>query len=153
MKTKPVLISAKSAFTLIEILVVISIMIILVGIVGINVLNKPGEARVTAAKAQIEIFKTALQIYYTEQGRYPSQEQGLEALIEKPTRGPVTSHYPKGGYLDTRTLPLDPWDHEYVYLIPGRQGERIEIISYGNDGEPGGTEWAADISSSDVSLF
>lgn len=91
-----------SGFTLIEILVVLVIITVLVSVVGLNILRKPGEARVAKAKIEINQFKTVLKIYYTEQGRYPTQEQGLEALVEKPVTGPAVDHYPADGYLDTR---------------------------------------------------
>ena len=140
---------ATAGFTLIEILVVIMIITILAGIVGVSVLRKPGEARVSAAKMQIRQLQAAVQLYKTEQGRVPTQQQGLEALVEKPTTDPVPENYPDEGYLDTRTVPKDPWNKEYIYLAPGQHGESFEIISYGSDGEPGGEKDAADLSSSD----
>lgn len=139
-----------SGFTLIEILVVIMIITILASIVSVNVLRKPGEARVSAARLQIRQLQTAVQLYKTEQGRLPTQEQGLEALVAKPTLDPVPARYPDEGYLESRTLPKDPWKNDYVYLAPGRQGEPFEILSYGSDGEPGGDGEAADLSSSEL---
>ncbi len=141
---------AQQGFTLIEILVVVLILSILAGIVGVNVLRHPGEAKVTAAKLQIETFKNALQIYQLEQGHLPTQEQGLEALCHKPRQAPVPEQYPPAGYLDKRSLPKDPWGRPYIYLVPGRSSEPFEILSYGSDGEPGGDGTAADISSSDL---
>ena len=140
----------KAGFTLIEILVVVLIITILAGIVGVNILHKPGEARVSAARMQVQQLKTAVQLYRAEQGRLPTQEQGLEALVNRPTREPVPQNYPEGGYLDSRKVPLDPWNHDYIYLAPGRRGEPFEIISYGDDGEPGGDGEAADLTSSDL---
>ena len=140
---------SRAGFTLIEILVVIMIITILAGIVGVSVLRKPGEARVAAAKMQIRQIQAAVQLYKTEQGRVPTQQQGLEALVEKPTTDPIPESYPDEGYLDTRNVPKDPWNKEYIYLAPGQHGESFEIISYGSDGEPGGEKDAADISSSD----
>jgi general secretion pathway protein G len=140
----------RKGFTLVEILVVIVILTILAGIVTVNVMSKPGEARVAAARMQIKQLQTALQVYRTEQGRLPSQNQGLDALVRKPTTGIVPEAYPDEGYLESREVPRDPWNHEYVYLIPGRQGESCEIISYGSDGEPGGEGDASDLSSSDI---
>ena len=138
----------KSGFTLIEILVVIIIITILASIVSVNVLRKPGEARVSAAKLQIKQLQTAVQLYKTEQGRSPTQEQGLEALVSKPVTDPVPQQYPTEGYLESRKMPKDPWNHDYIYLVPGRNGEAFEIISYGSDGEPGGDGDAADLSTS-----
>jgi general secretion pathway protein G len=139
----------QAGFTLIEILVVIMIITILASIVSVNVLRKPGEARVSAARMQIRQMQTAVQLYKTEQGRLPTQEQGLEALVARPTIDPAPPRYPEEGYLESRNLPKDPWKNDYVYLAPGRQGEPFEIISYGGDGEPGGEGEAADLSSSD----
>ena len=139
-----------AGFTLIEILVVVLIITILAGIVGVNILHKPGEARVSAARMQVQQLKTAVQLYRAEQGRLPTQEQGLEALVNRPTREPVPQNYPEGGYLDSRKVPLDPWKHDYIYLVPGRRSEPFEIISYGDDGEPGGDGEAADLTSSDL---
>ena len=139
----------KAGFTLLEILVVVLIITILATIVGVNVAKKPGQARVSAAMAQIRIFCTALQMYRMEHGCLPTQEQGLMALCQKPATPPIPERYPEDGYLESRKLPLDPWRHDYVYLVPGASGEPYEIISYGSDNEPGGEEEAADISSSD----
>ncbi len=140
----------RSGFTLIEILIVIIIISILAGVVSVNVLRKPGEARVSAARLQIKQLQTAVQLYKTEQGRVPTQEQGLEALVGKPVTEPLPRQYPAEGYLESRKLPKDPWNNEYIYLVPGRAGELFEIISYGSDGEPGGEGEAADLSSSEL---
>ena len=140
----------RSGFTLIEILVVILIITILASIVSVNVLRKPGEARVSAAKLQIKQLQTAVQLYRTEQGRTPTQEQGLESLVSKPVTDPMPSQYPADGYLESRKLPKDPWNNDYIYLVPGRRNEAFEIISYGSDKEPGGEGDAADLSSSEL---
>jgi general secretion pathway protein G len=139
----------KKGFTLIEILVVIMIITILAGIVGESVLRKPGEARISAARMQIKQLQTAIQLYRTEQGFIPTQEQGLEALVTKPAVEPVPKNYPDEGYLESRKVPRDPWKNDYIYVVPGRHGEPFEIISYGSDGEPGGEHESADISSSE----
>jgi general secretion pathway protein G len=141
---------SKNGFTLIEILVVVLIISILAGIVGLSVLRHPGEAKVKAAQIQIKQFKSALQIYRMEQNQYPTQEQGLKALCVKPSVPPLPEKYPEEGYLQSLKLPKDPWNHDYIYLVPGRNQEPYEIISYGSDGEPAGTGEAADISSSDL---
>ena len=137
-------------FTLMEILVVLIIIAILVSFVGVNVMRKPGEARVAAAKMQIKTLQTALNLYRAEQHRYPTQGQGLDALVKKPTIGPIPHNYPSEGYLDARNVPFDPWGYEYIYLTPGRDGEPCELISYGADGEPGGINEDADLSSSSI---
>ncbi len=137
-------------FTLIEILVVIAIMAIMGGLVGLAVLRHPGEAKVSAAQLQIKTFKQALQLYKMEQGGYPTQEQGLEALCLKPVLAPVPERYPDEGYLNSRKLPKDPWNRDYLFLLPGRRGEPYEILSYGADGLEGGEKDSADLSSSDL---
>jgi general secretion pathway protein G len=137
----------KAGFTLLEILVVVLIITILATVVGVNVAREPGRARVAAAKAQIQAMETALRMYRMEQGALPTQRQGLRALCEKPTEAPIPAKYPAGGYLEAGKVPLDPWGHEYVYLVPGRGGSACEVISYGADGEPGGVGEDADLSS------
>lgn len=138
-------------FTLLEVLVVVMILSILASIVGVALLKEPGKARITAAQVQIKsTFELALDRYYLAHGVYPTQEQGLEALVALPSVEPVPSNYPPEGYLKKRSLPLDPWNNGYVYLVPGRDDSPYEIISYGSDGKPGGDGEAADISSSDL---
>ena len=137
----------RGGFTLLEILVVVLIITILATIVGVNVAKEPGKARRAKAVAEIQTFRTALQVYRMEQGGIPTQEQGLKALCEKPATGPAPERYPDGGYLDSRAVPRDPWGHEYVYMTPGANGEPYEIVSYGADGEPGGAGEAEDVSS------
>lgn len=139
----------RAGFTLIEILVVLIIIMTLAGIVTVNVIRHQSESRVKAAQLQIRQFEDALRIYRIEQGRYPTQAQGLEALVRRSTREPIPQNYPEDGYLARNFVPLDPWGNEYIYVSPGRGGEPYEIISYGSDGEPGGTGEAADISSAD----
>lgn len=140
--------AAARGFTLVELLVVIAIITILAGVVTVSLVRKPGEARVAATKLQIKQLQTALNVYRTEQGRFPTQEQGLDALVRIPDREPIPKQYPRDGYLDGGRVPLDAWGNPFVYLAPGRAGESYEIISYGSDGEPGGEDEAADISSS-----
>lgn len=135
-------------FSLVELLVAISIMVILSGVVGVVFLREPGRARQAAARAQIERFRVALQLYANDNGMLPTERQGLDALVRKPTVPPVPLNYPEwGGYLDARDIPLDPWGNPYDYRVPGRGGEPYEIISYGRDGQPGGDGEDAEISS------
>jgi len=140
--------STRPGFTLIEVLVVLFILMSLAGIVTVNVVRYQAEARVKQAHLQISQLSEALHAYHLDQGRYPTQAQGLRALVEAPTQAPVPRAYPQDGYLMRRALPRDPWGNEYIYLMPGRDGEPFEILSYGSDNEPGGTGSAADISSS-----
>ncbi len=139
----------RDGFTLLELLVVILIISILSTVVGVKLAGRTDEARVATVKAQLANFKTALKLYKMDNGNYPTQQQGLQALVEPSALPPRPRKFPKDGYLDRRTLPLDPWDNDYIYLIPGSNGESYEIISYGNDGEPGGEGADADISTAD----
>jgi len=140
----------RAGFSFIEIIVVMVIIAILAGVVTVNVLHKPAEAKISAAKMQLQQLRTAVEMYAAEQGHVPTQEQGLEALVHKTPLPPVPERYPQGGYLNSGSVPQDPWKHPYVYLVPGRSNETFEIISYGSDGEPGGTGDAADLSSSNL---
>lgn len=140
----------KAGFTLVELLVVVLIIAILATYVGVNIAREPGKARRTAAIAQIKTIKAALEMYRMEQGRLPTQEQGLAALCEKPSLPPIPATYPGDGYLESKKFPRDPWGHEYVYLTPGPQGMSFEIISYGADGQEGGTAEDADLLSSEL---
>lgn len=140
----------KGAFTLLEILIVVVIIGILSSIVGVTVIPRLGQAKSVQAKAQIAKFKTALQLYQLDNGMYPTQEQGLEALCIKPSILPIPEKYPEHGYLDSKHVPLDPWGRKYIYFVPGREGEPFEVISYGKDGEKDGIGENADISSSNL---
>ena len=131
-------------FTLIEILVVVVILGILAAIVVPRFLDKPDEARITRAAADIESIEQALAMFKLDNGFYPSTEQGLEALVTKPETGRIPKKYPERGYL--KNVPVDPWDSPYVYLSPGVHDD-IDIISYGADEEPGGDGSNADIES------
>ena len=143
-------VNPSSGFTLVEIMVVIMIIALLTGLVGKNVIGNFTKGKRTAAKAQIQVLSSALTTYRMDNGRYPTQTQGLKALVIKPNTEPVPKSYLEGGYLDKTNLPLDSWGVDYIYVIPGRQNEKFEIISYGSDGEPGGTGGDADLSSSDA---
>ncbi|HEV3183508.1 MAG TPA: type II secretion system major pseudopilin GspG [Xanthobacteraceae bacterium] len=127
-------------FTLVEILVVITIIGLIMALVGPRVINYLGEAKVKAAKIQIESFSSALDLYYLDAGRYPSSSEGLAALAQRP--GGATSW--NGPYLKGGIVPNDPWGHVYVYRSPGEHGP-YDIVSYGADGQEGGAGTAADI--------
>jgi general secretion pathway protein G len=142
--------SVRAGFSLVELLVVIAIMAILAGVVAVNVMHVPGEAKVDAAKLELKQLQTAVQVYRTEQGQVPTLQQGLLALVERPTVPPIPERYPADGYIDGMDVPTDPWGNTYIYLVPGRTGKSFEIISYGSDGEPGGDGDAADLSSNDL---
>ncbi len=129
-------------FTLIEIMVVVVILGILAAIVVPRLLDEPEKARRTAAATQIRSFEEALGIFKLENGFYPSTEQGLQALVSKPTVGRIPARYKEGGYI--RKIPLDPWGQTYHYLRPGVHGD-LDLFSYGPDGETGGEGENADV--------
>lgn len=137
----------KKGFTFIELMAVIVILSILAMLVMPRIFGRIEEAKITAAKVQIKNFEAALKLFYLDNGFYPGTEQGLKALVEKPTTGQIPAHWREGGYLEKKEVPRDPWGNDYVYLNPGRGGEEYEIISYGRDGKEGGEGPEADISS------
>ncbi|MEA3232294.1 MAG: type II secretion system major pseudopilin GspG [Thermodesulfobacteriota bacterium] len=139
-------IADESGFTLIELMVVVIILGILAGLVVPRIMERPGEAKQTKAKIQIEGLETALKLYKLDTGRYPDTEQGLEALVHMPDTGIVPKKWREGGYLEKGKLPLDPWGNPFVYLSPGANGD-TDIISYGADGVPGGEGEDRDINS------
>ena len=131
-------------FTLVEIMVVVVIIGILGALVVPKLLNRTGESRITAARVDISTLMQALKLYKLDNQRYPTTEQGLQALISKPTSGPAANGWKSGGYIEK--LPKDPWGNPYQYLSPGVRGE-IDIFSFGADGQPGGAGDDADIGS------
>jgi general secretion pathway protein G len=127
-------------FTLVEILVVITIIGLIMGLVGPRVLNYLTESKAKAAKIQIESFSSALDLYFLDNGRYPSSSEGLGALVQRP--GSVTTW--NGPYLKGAVVPNDPWGNPYQYRAPGQHGT-YDIVSFGADGQEGGTGSASDI--------
>jgi general secretion pathway protein G len=130
------------AFTLIEILVVVAILGILAAIVVPRIMDRPDEAKRVAAKADIGAIVQALKLYRLDNGGYPATDQGLGALVQKPTTNPVPGNWKQGGYLER--VPKDPWGSDYQYLSPGVKGE-IDVFSLGSDRARGGEGNAADI--------
>ena len=134
--------AVSAGFTLIELMVVLLIIGVLAALIVPNVLNRADDARVTAAKTDVTNLMQALKLYRLDNQRYPTAEQGLQALLTKPTVSPVPNNWKT--YLDQ--LPKDPWGQPYVYLNPGIKGE-IDVMSYGADGQSGGEGNNADIGS------
>jgi len=129
-------------FTLIELMVVLLIIGVLAALIVPNVLGRADDARVTAAKTDIANLMQALKLYKLDNQRYPTAEQGLQALLTKPTTVPVPNNWKN--YLDQ--LPSDPWGTPYVLLNPGIKGE-VDVMSYGADGKSGGEGNDADLGS------
>jgi general secretion pathway protein G len=134
--------TAQRGFTLIELMVVVVIIGVIAALIVPNVLNRTDDARVTAAKTDINNLGQALKMYKLDNQRYPTSEQGLAALTVKPTTGPI----PNNWRLYVTKLPQDPWGQPYQYLNPGLKGE-IDVLSFGADGKAGGEGIDADIGS------
>lgn len=131
-----------AGFTLIEIMVVVVILGILAALVVPNIMGRTGEARVAAAKSDIRGIANALELYKLDNLNYPSTDQGLEALSQKPSGFPEAKNWNPDGYL--KKMPMDPWGNPYQYLSPGSHG-KFDLYSLGADGREGGSEDSADI--------
>jgi general secretion pathway protein G len=131
----------EQGFTLVEMLVVITIIGLIMGLIGPRVLNYLNESKVKAAKIQLQSFSSALDLFYLDAGRFPSSAEGLAVLVQ---RTPGVAAW-NGPYLKGGAVPNDPWNHAYVYRSPGERGP-YDIMSYGSDGQEGGSGLAADIS-------
>ncbi len=128
-------------FTLVEMLVVLTIIALVLGLVGPRVLNYLGESRTKTAKLQIESFGSALDLFFLDNGRYPSSSEGLNALVQRPAGVDIWN----GPYIKGNRVPPDPWGNPYQYRSPLERAP-YEIVSYGSDGHEGGTGSGADIS-------
>jgi len=136
----------QAGFTLIEIMVVVVILGILAALVVPRVLDRPDQARAVAARQDVSGIMQALKLYRLDNGRYPTTEQGLRALVERPATGQVPPNWKQ--YLDR--LPADPWGNPYHYLNPGVHGADVDVFSLGADGQPGGENANADVGSWDL---
>ncbi len=134
--------TASGGFTLIEVMVVVVILGILAAIVVPKVMDRPDTARITKAKQDIRALESALNLYKLDNYLYPSTDQGLQALVQKPGGSPEPRNWKQGGYVDR--LPKDPWGNDYQYLSPGIHGE-VDIFTLGADARPGGEGPSADI--------
>jgi general secretion pathway protein G len=144
MKSLPIRLrrAVQRGFTLIELMVVLVIIGVLAALIVPNVLDRADDARVTAARTDVNNLMQALKLYKLDNQRYPTTEQGLQALVVKPTTGPIPPNWKP--YVEK--LPQDPWRNAYQYLNPGVKGE-IDVMSFGADGQPGGEGKNADIGS------
>src|SRR5512136_729607 len=136
----------KGGFTLIEIMVVIVILTLLAVFAVPKIMGRLDDAKIADAKVQIRNLESALKYYKLDNGIYPGTEQGLQALINKPATGVIPKNYREGGYLETKTIPKDPWNNDYIYISPGEHGD-YDLYSYGADGVKGGEGKDADIES------
>ncbi len=121
-------------FTLIEIMVVVIILGILAALIVPRIMDKPEQARIVKAQQDVRALESALQMYKLDNYVYPTTDQGLQALVRKPTQPPIPPHWKAGGYI--ARLPMDPWGHPYQYLNPGQHGP-IDVYSLGPSGQPG----------------
>ena len=137
----------QSGFTLIEIMVVVVILAVLGALVVPNILDKVDQARVTRATQDIRAIGTALDLYRLDNFKYPTTEQGLQALVKQPN-DPTITNYPAHGYLPS--IPKDPWNQTYLYASPGADGRDYDVMTYGRDGKPGGSGPDADISNATI---
>ncbi len=141
--------SSNRGFTLIELMVVIIILGILAMWVAPKIMSRPGEARQVKALLDIQNIENALKLYKLDNGIYPTTEQGLQALVEKPETGTIPKKWKAGGYLEKGKVPKDPWGNDFIYLSPGLKSD-IDIISYGLDGVPGGEEENKDVNNWEI---
>ena len=139
----PVYARAMRGFTLIEIMVVVVILGILAAIVVPKVMDNPDKARIAKAKQDIRSLESAMNMYKLDNFNYPSTDQGIEALVQKPAGAPEPKNWKEGGYVDR--LPKDPWGNPYQFLSPGTHGSGVDIYSLGADGQNGGDGSNADI--------
>ncbi|MQT43330.1 MULTISPECIES: type II secretion system major pseudopilin GspG [Pseudomonas] len=135
--------STQRGFTLIEIMVVVVIIGVLGAIVVPQFMSRPDQAKVTAARTDIQAISTALEMYRLDTFNYPSTQQGLEALVTRPAGTPLARNWNPQGYL--KSLPVDPWGTPYQYLNPGSHSAGYDLFSFGADGVQGGEGFATDI--------
>ncbi|MCW8799317.1 MAG: type II secretion system major pseudopilin GspG [Desulfobacter sp.] len=139
----------QAGFSFIELMVVVIILGILAGAIVPRYMDKADKAKVVKAQVDIAAIETSLKMYKLDNGFYPTTEQGLWALIEKPNTDPVPRSWNENGYFEKQRVPKDPWGNEYVYLCPGVHGT-FDLMSYGADSESGGEGINADVTNWEV---
>lgn len=135
---------ADSGFSLLELMVVVVILSILALVIVPRVIDRPDQARAARAQSDIAAIQAAVNLYRLDNFRYPTTDQGLEALVTRPSTDPLPQNWASGGYMDR--VPQDPWGRPYQYLQPGVHGD-FDVFTYGADGVPGGTGADADLGS------
>ncbi len=133
-----------AGFSLLELMVVVVILSILALVIAPRIIDRPDQARVARVQSDLSVIQSAVKLYRLDNYRYPSTEQGLRALVNRPTTEPVPQNWAANGYIDR--LPVDPWGNEYQYLFPGVHGE-FDVFTLGSDGVTGGSGVDADIGS------
>ena len=128
----------EKGFTLLEILIVITILGILASLVAVRMMDRPAEARTMKSQLDIKTLENALKLFKLDNSFYPTTDQGLKALVEQPTIGRNAARWREGGYLEKGALPHDPWGNDYLYMSPGVHNTDFDLWSYGADGEEGG---------------
>ena len=141
--TKYSVLGTSKGMTLIEIMVVVSIIGLVMAMVTVNVMNRFAKAKIDLTKTQVKALEQSIDQYYLDNGSYPTTEQGLEALIHKPHSGRECKRYAPGGYIEGDKVPLDPWENEFYYESDGKT---FNITSFGADGKEGGEGNDKDIS-------
>ena len=139
----------RKGFTLVEIMVVVVIIGLLAALVGPRLIGQTETARIETTKTQIKQLEQSLELFHLNNGFFPTTDQGLQALIEKPTIPPEPKNYQKGGYLKSKYVPKDAWGNDFFYRCPGESGD-YDIISLGADGKEGGEDANKDISNWDA---
>ena len=132
----------EAGFTLLELMVVVVILSILTLVVLPRIIDRPDQARVARVQADLSVIEGAVRLYRLDNFQYPSTEQGLRALVNRPTTEPLAKNWAQNGYLDR--LPMDPWGNDYMYLFPGIHGE-FDVFTLGSDGVAGGSGINADL--------
>ncbi|HRX15385.1 MAG: type II secretion system major pseudopilin GspG [Spirochaetes bacterium] len=138
---------ARDGFSLLEIMIAVTIMSILAIAIVPQFMDMPDKAKVSKANEMIKSLELSLNLYMMDNGTYPTTDQGLAALIEAPTSEPVPNNYKTGGYIQSSSVPKDPWKNDFIYVSPGEEGRPYEIICLGADNQEGGEGVNADITS------
>jgi general secretion pathway protein G len=136
--SKKAALKGNSGFTLLEILIVVAILGILASLVAVRLMDRPGEARITKARMDIQTLENALKLFKLDNAFYPDTDQGLRALVEKPSLGRQAAKWREGGYIEKGVVPNDPWGNPYYYMCPGVKNRDFDLWTYGADGEEGG---------------
>jgi general secretion pathway protein G len=132
-------------FTLLEILIVVTIIGIIAAALAVKIMVKPEEAKILQGKLHIQTLEGALKLFKLDNGFYPSTDQGLQALVEKPSIGRTPNNWRDGGYIEKGVIPKDPWGNDYLYMNPPVHSRDFDLWSYGADNEEGGEDEDADI--------